>query len=249
MNTGIRRQVFLSIAALQGVLAAGFVLQAGWAQALWPWQAGRLSLIFLGSVLAAFAVGGAWTGLTGRWRGALAALVAVAAVMLFLALALWLGGAAWPWPMACLVTGLGAAVNAAEVARLPGRGRRLAAWPRLSCAIFAAALLGAALALILGAPHVFPWPLAPTTARAFGAIFLGLSLAYGLSAWWADRDMALVAMLGFLAYDLVLLPPFLAHFGTVKPEHLLSLTVYVAVLVYSAIVAMALLWQDRTEAP
>ncbi len=247
MREGIRRLVFLLISALQGVVALGFILRAGWAEALWPWPAGPLSLTFLGSVLAAFAVGGAWTAVTGRWNGGLAALVAVAAVTVLLAWALWAGGAAWPWPVACLLTGLGAGWNAAGVARLPGRGKRLTAWPRASCAVFALALVAAAVALLAGAPHVFPWPLDPVTARAFGAIFLGLSLAYGLSALWADRDMALVAMLGFLAYDLVLLPPFLLHFATVRPEHLLSLSIYVAVLVYSAIVALGLIWQDRAE--
>jgi hypothetical protein len=45
--------------------------------------------------------------------------------------------------------------------------------------------------------------------------------------------MGAVALLGFLVYDLVLLPPFLLHFAKVAPAHMPSLIVYVAVLIYS----------------
>lgn len=247
MTDRIRRFLYLSMAALQGLLALGFILQLPWVTGVWPWPEGRLSWIFLGSVLAAFAAGGAWTGLRQQWRGALAALISVAAVMGLLALALWSEGVAWPLPLACLCTGIGAVALVLDAARQPGRGYRLALWPRISCAVFAFALVAAAAALLLGAPHVFPWPLEPATARAFAAIFFGLSLAYALSAWWADRDAALVAMLGFLAYDLVLLPPFLGHFANVAAAHLPSLLIYVAVLIYSAVVALALLVSARRQ--
>jgi hypothetical protein len=45
-------------------------------------------------------------------------------------------------------------------------------------------------------------------------------------------------MAGFLVYDIVLLPPFLAHFAAVTPERTTSLVLYVAVLVYSAALAV-----------
>jgi hypothetical protein len=41
--------------------------------------------------------------------------------------------------------------------------------------------------------------------------------------------------LGFLAYDLVLIIPFLQHFANVRPEMLLSLTIYTAVVSYSGL--------------
>jgi hypothetical protein len=40
-------------------------------------------------------------------------------------------------------------------------------------------------------------------------------------------------LLSFLAYDLVLIVPFLSLFDTVKPDRIFGLTVYFAVLVYS----------------
>ena len=45
-------------------------------------------------------------------------------------------------------------------------------------------------------------------------------------------------LLSFLAYDLVLIGPFLALFGTVKSEFELSLVAYVAVLIYSGALAV-----------
>jgi len=45
-------------------------------------------------------------------------------------------------------------------------------------------------------------------------------------------------LLGFLAYALILILPFLAHFATVEPEHRLSLTIYTGVLIYSGALAI-----------
>jgi hypothetical protein len=68
-------------------------------------------------------------------------------------------------------------------------------------------------------------------------MFLGLSLNYfyvGLGNRWGD---AKVSLIGFLAYDLVLIVPFLQHFSRVRPEHWISLVIYTAVLIYSGALA------------
>jgi len=49
-------------------------------------------------------------------------------------------------------------------------------------------------------------------------------------------------LLGFLAYDLILLVPFIRHFDSVKPEHQLSLMVYTGVIVFSALLAIYFLF-------
>lgn len=244
MTGPIRRAFWLGLATLQAVLAFGFVTRAAWVTGLWPWEEGRLSYLFLGSVVAAFAAGGALVAWRQSWRGALPSLIALVAVFGGMAVEcarLWLRGAATlgvqALALACLATALGAVVLGADVARLPENQRPLATLPRFSCAVFALALIGAGAALLMGAQNVFPWPLSPQTSRLFGLIFLGLSLSYGLTALWGGHASALVALAGFLAYDLILLPPFVAHFASVAPERLLSLTLYVAVLVYSAALA------------
>ena len=49
-------------------------------------------------------------------------------------------------------------------------------------------------------------------------------------------------LLGFLAYDLVLIGPFLQHFSTVRPEMRLSLILYTFVVCYSGLLAIYFLF-------
>ena len=53
---------------------------------------------------------------------------------------------------------------------------------------------------------------------------------------------ALGQLLSFLAYDLVLIFPFLSLFKTVQPEYLINLIIYVAVLFYSGAIAVYFLF-------
>jgi hypothetical protein len=69
-------------------------------------------------------------------------------------------------------------------------------------------------------------------------MFLGAALyiVYGLiRPVWAN---AAGQLLGFLAYDLVLIMPFVQRLPTVAPEHRMGLIVYAAVVVYSALIAI-----------
>jgi hypothetical protein len=65
-------------------------------------------------------------------------------------------------------------------------------------------------------------------------------------------DMALTAGSGARstyqtpwAYDIVLLPPFLAQFATIDDAHRTSLTVYTAVLIYPAVLSFYYLFVHR----
>jgi K+-sensing histidine kinase KdpD len=103
--------------------------------------------------------------------------------------------------------------------------------------VFGVVLTAVAIALLLGAPTIFPWPLDPRSSVLFGWIFMG-AMTYFIYAvlrpgWYNARGQ----LLGFLAYDLVLIVPFVQHFATVKPEHLLSLVIYLTVIVYSGLLA------------
>ena len=53
------------------------------------------------------------------------------------------------------------------------------------------------------------------------------------------------ASIAFLAYDLVLIPPYLALFPTVEPEHLTSLRIYMVVLFYSTALAVYYLFINK----
>jgi hypothetical protein len=250
VNSVFIRATFMAAGLLQLALAVGFATRMDWATALWPWADGRLSHIFIGSVLAAFSAGALWVGWTGRFRAAGPSLVGMAGM--FAAMGLFLAGGALsgeiagagPHAAAFLASAFGAMALLAAAGGDSQTRAPLMPIVRWSCGLFAAALLLAGLALVARMQTVFPWPLAPQSSTMFGIAFVGLSVVYGLTASNGLRDQGIVVMAGFFAYDLVLLPPFLAHFATVAPELLPSLSVYVAVLFYSAGLAIYFLVRE-----
>jgi hypothetical protein len=238
-------RVALVLAGVAGlVLGAGFFFQLKWAVELWPLAAGRLSNIFVASILAAIAAPVVWIGLVGE-PGAMAAGA--------LNLAVTYGGIAVFSFQPALAAGKSAllrfSVGCGVVALLcvfiflwsrgkPLREDRLTPSPvRWSFALFAVilALVGGSLAL--KRPHVFPWPITPETSVIYGWVFLG-AMCYFADAFLHPRwGNARGQLLGFLAYDLVLIGPYRALFKTVKPELRLNLIIYVAVIVYSGLLA------------
>ena len=84
---------------------------------------------------------------------------------------------------------------------------------------------------------IFPWQLGAETSVMFGLVFLGAATYFVYGALDPHWGNAVGQLAGFLAYDLVLLAPFLEHFGTARGGSLVSLIIYVAFLVYSGALA------------
>ena len=106
-------------------------------------------------------------------------------------------------------------------------------------------LLVVGLLLVFQVKGIMPWPLKPSTSSIVGWIFVGDSLYFfhGLrTRRWHD---ACAQLWSFLAYDLVLLQPLIAHFARVPDELRLNLIIYVAVLISSALLAIWFLFVDR----
>lgn len=255
-RSGTIRALFVVGGIIFLAITAGFFLQMEWATALWPWPDGRLSYIFLSSIAAAIAAPMIWIGLTGEFGAArggavnLGITAAGTAVYFFI-----LYGR--EGDLQLLISALAAAfflaVNVGIFlwsGRQPIRDRR--AMPGLvkaSFGLFIVVLLLVAGLLILQAPVVFPWPLRPESSVIFGLIFLGAASYFAIalrSPWWHS---ARGQLLGFLAYDLILIGPYLAHFGAVDPAHRLSLILYVAVLVYSGAIAVYYLFVNAETRP
>lgn len=232
------RYLFLAGGALHLALGLAFAFQTPLAAALWPWPDGRLSYLFIGSILAAISVAMLWIGWTSEWgalpAGSLNVVVIAATTTVYFfwlsargrselivpgiagTVALILSGAAFLWSQKIPLK------DARPTPRLV----------RISFGVFVAALLLAGTALVLRLP-TFPWDVNPDSSVIFGCIFLGDAF-YFLHAILKPRwHNAFGQLLSFLAYDLVLIIPFVMLFGNVKPEHLLSLVVYTAVLLYS----------------
>jgi hypothetical protein len=111
------------------------------------------------------------------------------------------------------------------------------AFIRVSFGIFLVSLILAGSALIFRAP-IFPWKLSPDSSVLFGCIFLGDAFYFLYALLYPRLSNAIGQLLSFLAYDLVLMGPFLKLFGTVDPALRVNLIVYFAVLVFSAAVAI-----------
>jgi hypothetical protein len=229
-------------------LAAGFIFQIPIATSLWPWPDGRYSYLFIGSILAAAGVAMLWTGWTGE-VGALPAgslnifVIGVTTSVYFFQLVLQEGRSnVIPFGIAALLTASASGASFLWSRQLPfSDPRPTPLLVRISFGIFVVSLLLAGGALLFGAP-IFPWALNPDSSVLFGCIFIGDAFYFFYGLFRPRWQNALGQLLSFLAYDLVLIGPFVSLFKTVKPEHLVNLVVYVAVLLYSGAVAVYFLF-------
>jgi hypothetical protein len=237
------------IAAL--VLALGFFQSANWATELWPWPDTPLSFIFIASILAAIALPAIWIGLTGELAaiqaGALELTLTYGAIFLYLlTLAGDPGQPALGWYLVAFAAACLSSVAVFAWSRaLPWRDRH--AMPpllRASFAVLAAILVAAGTALVFKA-EIFPWDLRSETSVIFGFIYLGAAVffIYGfLQPYWSNAAPQLI---GFLAYDIVLIGPFVDRFDEVTGRQLLSLSVYTGVIVLSGALAFFYLFVDE----
>ena len=246
------RWLLLLAGGVCALFTVGLFFQMPWATAVWPWPDSRLSYVFLASIMAAIAAPNLWIGLSREYRAIVGGAINLAIMYGGMAVAfvawaqrdgapLLFAYAAGSAVLALLIVGLGLVAR-----RFPWHDPRpMPTLVRVSFGVFAVALVVVCSQLLLGAPTIFPWPLRPESSVIFGCIFLGTTayFAYGVAQpRWAN---ACGPLLGFLVYDLILIGPFLAHFATVRPEHQLSLMIYVAVVLYSGGLAVYYLFVHR----
>jgi len=250
MGSSLLGRFFLLSGLFFLVWAVGFTARLPAMTGLWMWPDTRLSFIFIGSICAALATGSLWVAWSGRWQAARHSLAGLTLVYATGAIYLWVLYAGGTQPgilghtIGYSVSAVVGAIALAIVSGEPGDGGRLMPLVKWSCAVFAVALLLAGAGLVARYETIFPWPLSPQSSTLFGLTFIGLSVIYASTWLRGGWGAGMVAMSGFLVYDLVLLPPFLMHFGTVAPERLFSLVLYVIVLIYSAAVAIYFLLTD-----
>jgi len=220
------------------VFAFGFVFRLPFATSTWPWEDGRYSYLFIGSILAAVSVAAVWVGWTGEF-GALPA-GSLNVFVITLTTSIYFFKLASQGRADMTLFGVLTAVSAvASLAaffwslNIPLKETRSMPKPvRVSFWIFIAALFLAGGALILQAP-IFPWALNPDSSVVFGCIFLGDAFYFLYGMFRPNWHNALGQLLSFLAYDLVLIVPFLGLLNTVEPDRIINLVVYTAVLIYS----------------
>jgi hypothetical protein len=240
MGTPNRLRLALAVFAFGTLaLAAGLISGQAWATAVWPARTGPISYTFLASILAAFAVTALWIAASGN-PGSMAALtitptIALAGGAVVLVTRPTAAGSAPVFVVLALIS----LVTWLIVRRFkPIDSRRLPALVRVSFIVFAATLVLAGAALISGMPNILPWPVDAVTGPLIGCIFLGAAamFLYGIvESTWTNGYPQLS---GFLAYDVVLLPALITRTQTVPSEMAMSLAIYLAVVVYSALLAI-----------
>jgi len=232
-------------------LAFGYTFHVQAIIALWPWPDGKLSYLFVGSILAAVSASMLWIGWIDEPAalpgGALNIFVISATSTVYL-FKLYLQGdhpGLLIYPVATLLMAAASIAVFLWSRRSTLRDSRPAPRPvRISFAIFLAVLVAASASLFFKLP-IFPWALNPDSSVIFGCIFLGNATYFLYGLLHPRWHNALGQLASFLAYDLVLIGPFLLLFETIKPEFLFNLAVYVLVLLYSGGLAVYYLFIDK----
>jgi len=92
--------------------------------------------------------------------------------------------------------------------------------------------------ILLHIPNVFAWKLQPTSSALLGWFFLGAACYFLYGLVHPSWQKACGQLWAFLAYDLVLIVPYLLHFALVRPGQLPSLLINTLVMLYSGALAI-----------
>lgn len=205
----------------------------------------RLSYYFIASILAAISVPVIWIGLTGEFAASTGG--AINLTIMFAALSIYMlqdsesgdNGRLLAAGLLCLVAAGLSGGFFFWSRRFSFKDQRPLPVPvRLAFGGFIVTLLLVGTALILKRPNIFPWPLADEVSVVYGWVFLGAA-AYFVYALLVPRwHNACGQLLGFLAYDLVLIVPFFGHFDDVASERRASLIIYTTVVILSGLLAV-----------
>lgn len=248
------RYIFYLICAVQLLSAIAFFMQLPFAVDLWPYPGTTpLTFIFVASIFAAAAVSTLWAVASGNY-GALAGIgldylwiLAPVAVLSFQLGARGVDPRLTGYGVVCFfgaLFGLGLFLWSLRIPldrTLPAPGL-----VRGSFVIFLVALLIVSTQLILKVPNVIPWTITPDLSVVIGWMFFGAAtyFVYGLlRPSWSNAAGQLA---GFLAYDVVLIVPFLTRLPSVATEHRLGLIVYTVVVSYSGLLAIYYLFIHRS---
>jgi hypothetical protein len=232
----------------------GFLTRADWALHLWPWPDGPLSYLFIASIVLAEGSTIAWTAATLNLNAVRGGALGFAAMNFGIAgYIFWLYGQRQEllllnWAIVCGLLGIGSII----LFMIGGKYPRFNNPPspmfvRQSFLIFAVALFIATAMLLARAPVVFPWPLKPDSSTMFGFLFLA-SVIYFFDGWLRPSlANSYGQLIGFLVYDIVLIPPYLRHWEKAAGGFRVSLAIYLIVLVWSAALAMWFLWKYHVK--
>lgn len=245
------RLLLLGIAGLQLLLALGFVFQFPFVLNLWPLPyTDPLTFIFIGSILAAAAASTLWC-LYAREDGALAGValdyVTICVPAAILGMQSRDGSPLRGFGIIMAVGALFGIVISAWSIRIPIRDvRPMPRVVRWAFVIFVVGLILVGGSLVLKNPNVLPWSVMADARVLYGWMFIGAATYFAFGLLRPSWHNAAGQLVGFLAYDLVLILPFVLLFPRVQPDRMLSLSVYTLVVVGSGVLAVYYLFLNPT---
>jgi hypothetical protein len=243
MNRYFRIFLF-GVCVVQFIFAAGYVFQLPFATRLWPLDyTSNTTFIFIGSIYAAAAASTLWA----LWMNEPFALAGIAldyaAIFLPVAVFAWQVSGGRGALGIFAVVGLAAALFGLALlwwsARQPIRDPRpTPSLVRWAYVLFVITLVVVGGALVLKSPNLLPWDVPVTGQVIYGWMFLGAAAYFAFGAArprWANAGGQLA---GFLAYDIILIIPFVLMFSTVEAARLPNLIIYLIVVVGSGLLAL-----------
>ena len=238
------RTTFVILGSASFILTVGFCLQMPLLTAILP-PAGPFPIhMFLASITASIGASLLWVGFSGELGavagGAIDLAVFYGGLTIFQLLSPRYGNQRLSAGVLLCLLGLIVSLGTfLHFRRYPIEDSRLAPLPvRVSFGMFTIVLLLVGSALLLQVPNVFAWTLNPSSAALLGCFFLGSSCYFLYGLLFPRWHNACGQLWSFLAYDVVLIVPFLWHFATVRSTQLPSLLVNTIILVYSAALAL-----------
>jgi hypothetical protein len=238
-------RVLLVVAGVQAVLGVLFFLQVPLPAVVWPFPGvSPLSNAFIGSIYLAAAASTAWCVAAGSVRAlagiALDYLAILVPFTIYSAIRV-AGGAGAETLIFGIASLLGIAFavwmlrwSLAQPWRDPRPTPRLVRW---AFVVFAVLLVIVGGRLVLQVPDTMPWALTPELSTLFGFMFLGAAAYFVFGAVEPRWENAGGQLAGFLAYDLVLVWPFIERIPTIGEGLRLQLVLYVLVVVGSLVLA------------
>jgi hypothetical protein len=253
MKNVVRYFLFL-VSIIQIFLAIAFFLQMPIAVNLWPYPGTTpLTFMFISSIFAAAAASTLWAIASGNY-GALAGIgldyLTILAPVSILSFQLGASNAETgltAYGFACVLGALFGLGLLLWSIRIPiEKTLPMPGFVRWSFVVFIIALLIVSIQLILKVPNIIPWKITPELSVVIGWMFAGAAayFAYALlrPSWFNSAGQ----LAGFLAYDVVLIVPFLRRLPTIASEQRLGQTVYTAVVIYSGLLAAYYLFINKT---
>jgi hypothetical protein len=241
------------IATTQAILAILFVFQVPWATAIWPFtETGEMSYIFIASIFLAAAAAVGWCLYVGSDRALAGIALDYMVIMAPLGVLSLAAGRdegslhAAAFGLLCLMTLAFGAWMLRWALRRPWRSTTATPAPVIAAfALFVFALCIVGTLLILQTPGVLPWAITPQLSVLYGSMFLGAAAYFGYGLIDRRWENAGGQLAGFLAYDIVLIVPFVvrvasgtpSYYGSTSAPLRLNRILYTAVVLLSGLLA------------